>query len=67
MIGVSFFLCVSIFMSTITITLPNFFATRFNEMLKSKEKRFLLFKWGGLYTKIIHHFFLEMVNPIQIV
>lgn len=67
MIGVSSFLCVSIFMSPISITLSNLFATRFNEIFKLEEKSFLLFKWGGIYTKFMHHFFLEMVNPMQIV
>ena len=67
MIGISSIFRVSIFRSPITIMLSYLFVAWFNEVVNSEKNTFLLFKCGGLYTKIIHHFFLEIVTSIQIV
>ena len=43
------------------------FAAWFNKVVNSEKNTFLLLECGGLYTQIIHHFFLEIVTSMQIV
>ena len=43
------------------------FVAWFNEVVNSEKNTFLLLECGGLYTKIIHQFFLEIVTSMQIV
>ena len=66
LVSVPFF-WVSIFRSPITMMLSYLSVAWFNEAVNSEKKAFLLFECGGLYTKIIHHFFLQIVTSTQIV